>query len=268
MFAFQNMPDTSGSSGARIDLFARPTFDLAPGLAARPFRVDNKTAKFDLTLYLAEVNEGMSVTWQFNTDLFDPSTIHRLAWQFQTLLEGIGDDPRKNLSELPLLSEAESRQARNRLEPHGNSASCRPGISSNCSRRRSSGRRTQWRCWAATATVHLSRSQRSGEPICPLFPTSWCWAMTTWTGVCLPRTPEMLAVLLGIWKAGGAFLPLDPDYPPERIAFKLRDRGRVAPCHANGPFAQSRLRDPVLGDRPKWASGTRMHRCKPNAVRG
>ena len=44
-------------------------------------------------------------------------------------------------------------------------------------------------------------------------------------GVCLPRTPEMLAVLLGIWKAGGAFLPLDPDYPPGRLAFKLRDAG-------------------------------------------
>ena len=60
-------------------------------------------------------------------------------------------------------------------------------------------------------------------------------------GVCLPRAPETLAVLLGVWKAGGAFLPLDPDYPPERIAFKLRDRGRVAPRHANGPLAQGRL---------------------------
>ena len=44
-------------------------------------------------------------------------------------------------------------------------------------------------------------------------------------GVCLPRAPETLAVLLGVWKAGGAFLPLDPDYPPDRIAFKLRDAG-------------------------------------------
>ena len=44
-------------------------------------------------------------------------------------------------------------------------------------------------------------------------------------GVCLPRAPETLAVLLGVWKAGGAFLPLDPDYPPGRIAFKLRDAG-------------------------------------------
>ena len=41
--------------------------------------------------YLSEVDEGMSVTWQFNTDLFEPATIHRLAWQFQTLLEGIAD---------------------------------------------------------------------------------------------------------------------------------------------------------------------------------
>jgi amino acid adenylation domain-containing protein len=46
-------------------------------------------------------------------------------------------------------------------------------------------------------------------------------------GVCLPRSVDTLAVLLGIWKTGGAFLPLDPEYPPERIAFMLRDSGAM-----------------------------------------
>ena len=98
MFAFQNMPETSGWSAVGGDLCAPPSFDLAANLAARPFRVDNGTAKFDLTLYLSEGDEGMSLTWQFNTDLFDTATIHRIAWQFQTLLEGIADDPRQRLS--------------------------------------------------------------------------------------------------------------------------------------------------------------------------
>jgi len=223
MFAFQNMPETSGSSGASIDLFARPSFDLAPGLAARPFRVDNKTAKFDLTLYLYEIHEGMSVTWQFNTDLFDPSTIHRLAWQFQTLLRGIVEDPHKRLSELPLLSEAESRQAEidwNRTEIGQLSAhsfvqlfEAQVDRTPNATAVVGGDGELTYRDLNERANQFAHYFQGLGvghhHP----------------TGVCLPRTPEMLAVLLGIWKAGGAFLPLDPDYPPERIAYKLHDSG-------------------------------------------
>ena len=119
MFAFQNMPETSGSA-ALIDLFATPSFELAPGLAAAPFRVDNKTAKFDLTLYLSEVDEGMSVTWQFNTDLFEPATIHRLAWQFQTLLEGIGDRSAEEALRADASLRGRQPSDRDRLEPHRN----------------------------------------------------------------------------------------------------------------------------------------------------
>ena len=223
MFAFQNMPETSGSSGESVDLFARPSFDLAPGLAARPFRVDNKTAKFDLTLYLSEVDEGMSVTWQFNTDLFDPATIRRLARQFQTLLQGIADDPRKRLSELPLLSEADSRQAEidwNRTETRQRSSrnfvqlfEAQVERTPNAMAVRGGDSELTYRDLNERANQFARYFQGLGV------------GHDHRTGVCLPRTPEMLAVLLGIWKAGGAFLPLDLDYPPERIVYTLRHAG-------------------------------------------
>ena len=119
-----------------IDLFARPSFELAPGLAAAPFRVDNKTAKFDLTLYLSEVDEGMSVTWQFNTDLFEPATIHRLAWQFQTLLEGIGDRSAEEALRADASLRGRQPSDRDRLEPHGNPPVAWTAILSSCLRRR------------------------------------------------------------------------------------------------------------------------------------
>lgn len=222
MFAFQNVPGTSGPA-ATVDLYARPSFDLAPDLGARPFRVDNKTAKFDLTLYLSEVDEGMSVTWQFNTDLFDPATIHRIAWQFQTLLEGIAADPRKKLSELPLLSEADSHQ----LEIDWNRTESRQALGRNFVQLfEAQVERTP----NAVAVLGGDRdftyrelNERANQ--FARYFQSLGVRHDSPTGVCLPRASETLAVLLGVWKAGGAFLPLDPDYPPGRIAFKLRDAG-------------------------------------------
>ncbi|TIU08436.1 MAG: non-ribosomal peptide synthetase, partial [Mesorhizobium sp.] len=113
MFAFQNIPGLPGSvlpAQSATDHVAGPCFDLAQGLSAEPVRIDKVTAKFDLTLYLSETPEGMSATWQFNADLYEPAAIDRLARHFQTLLESIGSDPGQRLSELSLLPEVDRRQ--------------------------------------------------------------------------------------------------------------------------------------------------------------
>ncbi|CCV10740.1 conserved hypothetical protein [Mesorhizobium sp. STM 4661] len=226
MFAFQNVPEMRGPASPAspaIDRSARPSFDLAPGLTAQPFRADTMTAKFDLTLYLSETSEGMSATWQFNADLFEPATIHRLARHFQTLLEGISTDPGQKLSELPLLPEADRRQ----IEIDWNRTEARDLLGHNY--------------------VQLFEAQVERTPDAPAalggdrqftyrdlndranqlarYFRSLGVGQETLAGVCLPRSAETLAVLLGVWKAGGAFLPLDPEYPPERIAFMLRDAG-------------------------------------------
>jgi amino acid adenylation domain-containing protein len=222
MFAFQNFPETEGATSA-VDPFARPSFGLADGLDAHPIRVDNKTAKFDLTLYLSETDRGMSVTWQFNTDLFDPATIYRFASQFQTLLEGIVTDPTQKVSELPLLSGADSH----RIEIDWNRTEA-PGLLQ--------GNFIQlFEAQAArtpndTAVLGVDRqftyaelNERANQ-LARYF-RSLGVGQDTVTGVCLPREADTLAVLLAVWKAGGAFLSLDPDHPPERIALMLRDSG-------------------------------------------
>ncbi len=81
-----------------------------PGLTATWLAVDSDAAQFDLSLDLIEESQGLSGAFEYNTDLFDPPTIARLAGHFQTLLAGIVANPDQCLSDLPLLTEAEQHQ--------------------------------------------------------------------------------------------------------------------------------------------------------------
>ena len=78
-----------------------PTMEL-PELTVRPITVDCGTAKFDLTLSLQDTAQGLLATMEYNTDLFDRTTIVRMLSHFQTLLEGIIADPEQRLADLPL----------------------------------------------------------------------------------------------------------------------------------------------------------------------
>ena len=80
------------------------------GLIVSPVQVDKDTAKFDLTLTMAEETDGLRATVEDNTDLFDAATITRLLGHFQTMLEGIAADPEQRLSALPLMTAAERQQ--------------------------------------------------------------------------------------------------------------------------------------------------------------
>ena len=82
-----------------------------PGLTLSPLTLESVTAQFDLSLILSEAEGGLvGGVWEYSTDLFEAATIERLLGHFQTLLEGIVADPKRPLSELPLLPEAEWRQ--------------------------------------------------------------------------------------------------------------------------------------------------------------
>lgn len=94
-------PFALGEAGARIEL---------GGLPLEAVALEQRVAQFDLTLLMAEVEETLGASLEYNSDLFDAATAARMAEHFTTLLESIVADPRRRLSELPLLSAAEHRQ--------------------------------------------------------------------------------------------------------------------------------------------------------------
>ncbi|NEP55277.1 MAG: AMP-binding protein, partial [Moorea sp. SIO3C2] len=95
MFVLQNAPM------GKLDL---------PGVTLSQFNQHSTIAKFDLTLSMTETEMGLVGIWEYNTDLFDGSTIKRMATHFQNLLSAIVENPQQVVSELPLLSVEERHQ--------------------------------------------------------------------------------------------------------------------------------------------------------------
>ena len=95
MFILQNAP--------------RQSFEL-PGLTMEELDIDAGTAKFDLTVETAEVDEGLFCAVEYSTDLFEHATVTRMLGHFHMLLEGIADDPDRRLSALPLMDASERSQ--------------------------------------------------------------------------------------------------------------------------------------------------------------
>jgi amino acid adenylation domain-containing protein len=192
-----------------------------PGLQVRMITEDTGAAAFDLAISLEEQPDGLSVDVQYNTQLFDVTTIARLLDQFHTLLAGVVADPTLSIAALPVLSEAERRQVL-----HDWNATDTPYLQEQCvheliaevARRRPDAVALEWGDQRlsygeldrrANQLAHYLRAIGVG----PEIPTA----------LCLPRSLDMAVALLAILKAGGIYLPLDPGYPADRLRFMLAD---------------------------------------------
>ena len=189
-------------------------------LTLAPLERENVIAKFDLTLELTEVAEGMKGSFEYNTDLFQPATIERLSTHFQTLLTGIVTQPQAPIHELPLLTTVELQQ----LKAWNETTTDYPADKCLHHLFEAQVARTP----DATALVFEDQQLTYRElniQANQLAHFLWERAVKpeVLVGICLERSLSMVVGLLGILKAGGAYLPLDPTYPAARLAFMLED---------------------------------------------
>ncbi|HEX8141334.1 MAG TPA: amino acid adenylation domain-containing protein [Pyrinomonadaceae bacterium] len=199
-----------------------PVLEL-PGLTLVPLEFDMKTAKFDLTLFMEELPQGLKLYLEYSTDLFEPTTIKRLMGHFQTLLEAVTRHPELRLSELPVLTEAE----RGRLLVEWNETAT-PYPAGQCvhhlfeAQVESSPEAVAIVCEEGQMTydelnrkanqlAHYLRGKGTGPEAL--------------VGILVERSPEMVLGLLGILKAGSAYVALDPVYPVERLSLMIKDAG-------------------------------------------
>ncbi len=192
-----------------------------PGLTLRPFEIDNGTAKFDLTLSLAETAEGLAGWIEYATDLFDRERIERMAGHFQRMIEEVTANPDLRLSQLSLMTPAERHQVlvewnRTALD-YPRNACIHELFEAQAER---TPRATALVCGQERLTY--SELNRRSDQLAQRLRRLGVGPETL-VGVCVRRSPLMVVGLLAILKAGGAYVPLDPDYPKERREFVLED---------------------------------------------
>jgi amino acid adenylation domain-containing protein len=194
-----------------------------PGLSLTGLELPGTTSKLDLTLSVEERSEDLGLLWHYNRDLFDETTVSRLSEHLAVLVGGAVAQPEQRVSELPLLSAAEEQQLRewNDTESRYETDLCLH------ERILAQARRNPDR----TAVLSEEEGALSyGELASRVLRRAVALeglgvGPEARVGVLAERSLGLVEGLLSVLCAGGAYLPLDPDYPPERLSFLLSDSG-------------------------------------------
>jgi len=205
-FAFQNTP------------CVRPKL---PGLKVEELQVETGIARFDLHLVIEEVAGRLEGYFDYDTNLFRPATIERMVGHFENLLKALVEDPHRRISDLPLLSESEHRQL---VVDWNDTGRDYPGEKCVQELFEAQVETTP----DAIALVFADEQLTYGELNARAnqlarYLRRLGVAPDSLVGVCINRSFAMVVALLGILKAGSAYVPLDPAYPEQRLAFMLQD---------------------------------------------
>ena len=199
-----------------------PTEELElPGLRLRSFEVPIETSKFDLLLTVTEVANRLACNINYDSDLFEATTIERFTRHLGMVLSAVVEKPDGRISEIEYLTAAEQWQILEEwndtrrdyaveqcihelfeLEVEHNPEAVALVFEGGCLSYRELDRR-------ANQLAHYLIDKGVGPEAL--------------VGLCMERSPEMVVGLLGILKAGGAYVPLDSAYPKQKLAFMLED---------------------------------------------
>jgi amino acid adenylation domain-containing protein len=205
MFTFQNIP--------------KQIFEI-PGLVMKEVPFETGIAKFDLSVEVFE-NDGLHCRIEYNTDLFDRPTICRMLGHFQNLVTAGVKNPDLFLAEIPLMSAEERQQVvvewNRTTADYPRDLSIHGAFEQQVERSPDStallfeGKKFTYREINEKANRLAHHLIKRGV------------APGALVGTLLERSPDMVVGLLGVLKAGAAYVPLDPSYPIERLTFMLQD---------------------------------------------
>lgn len=196
-----------------------------PGLAVTSLPIEYPIAKFDLSLNVEERDGELICWWEYATDLFRPSTIERIAGHFQMLLQAMVNDPTQPVSHLPMFTPKETALVKawnntavdvptdttivDLFEQQAAKNPDRIAVISG-ENRLTYGQLNEKANQTASHLLSLPELGTGHNPLVAIF---------------MDRSPEMVIGILAILKSGGAYVPVDPDYPGARIRHILDDSG-------------------------------------------
>ncbi len=220
-----------------------PPPELA-GLDVRPLPHRTTTAKFDLSLHLADDGGGIRCAWEYARDLFDAATVARMAEHLAALLGGAAADPDRRVSTLPLLTDAERREweaLRRESLPRFPAERCIHELVAEQAALRPHAVAVVHEGAGLTYGALEARANQLAHHLRALGA-----GPGSRVGVCLERSAELVVAILAVLKAGAAYVPLDPGHPAGRLALALRDTGAAA-LVTSAPLL-ALLPDPEPGD--------------------
>ena len=187
-----------------------------PGMLADELPWHSREAKYDLQLHSEEDRNGrLSLSFDYADELFEGTTVQRLAEHFINLLHAVCEQPQHVIGDLALMHQDEQQP--------WTQAPCAPAqhwLPELLDRQVSDTTALVWQGGSlsfaqlhtqANRLAHYLRDKGVGPDVC--------------VAIAAERSPQLLIGLLAIIKAGGAYVPLDPDYPADRLAYMLKDSG-------------------------------------------
>jgi amino acid adenylation domain-containing protein len=183
--------------------------------------VDIGTAKFDLFIDFMEGSSSLEGYLEYSADLFHPDTAARMAEHLRTLLDAVAAAPDSRISELPLLTAEERRQI---LVDWNSTSLPYPQLSGvhELFEQHALNNPNQIAVVLGHNELTYGELNRRASRLAR-FLASLGIGPDSLVGLCCERSLELVVGLLGVWKAAGAYLPLDPAYPPQRLRFMLED---------------------------------------------
>jgi amino acid adenylation domain-containing protein len=201
-----------GESGARIE---------CGGLVLESVAIPEKASLFDLQFTMAEMDGSLCGSILYNPDLFASATIERMAGHWTELLRGVVAHPEAVIGELPLLTAAERRQV---IDGWNQTAVDWGQYAPVHQLFEQQALRTPRACavtYAGSQVTYAELDARANQWAHRLRETGV--GPESQVGICMERSIELVTGLLAVLKAGAAYVPLDPNYPAERLAFMVRD---------------------------------------------
>ncbi|HEX6036828.1 non-ribosomal peptide synthetase, partial [Longimicrobium sp.] len=191
-------------------------------LHAAPFAADAESAKFDLTLALAETDDAVAGSLTYRAELWDAATMERMAAHFAALVEAAAAQPERSVAELAFLADTERAQlaAWNDTERAYDLDASLHGLFEAQAARTPDAVAVQLDDETLTYAGLDARANQLARHLRGLGVGA-----ETRVGVCAERSTELVVALLAVLKAGGAYVPIDPSYPADRIAYMLEDSG-------------------------------------------
>ncbi|MGD2088783.1 MAG: amino acid adenylation domain-containing protein [Candidatus Aminicenantes bacterium] len=204
------------------------------GLVFKPYPFKTNASTFDLRVTVMEVKNTIDIEIQYASKLFKETTIHQLAHHYINILEQVGNDPQKRLADIQILTEKEKKQVLCEFNKSQKDVGQKKTVYQLFENQ---VEKTPDRTALRKQTIHVSYNQlnersnrlarflrkkdtKTGQPV----------------GILLPPSIELVVTIFATWKAGGAYIPIDPKYPVQRITGILEDSGARVILSQTGTF--------------------------------